>query len=217
MARDADPADLDARLAFDRGDVEVLDRRTVHDGFFRMDVLRLRHRLFEGGWSREMERELFVRGPAVVLVPWDPVRDEVVLIEQFRIGALESGPTPWHMEFVAGIAEDGEAPEDVARREAQEEAGLEVGAIEFVHRYQVSPGGNTEEILVYCGHVDSGAAGGVHGLDDEHEDIRVHRVRTDDALAALERGQVRNAAGIIGLQWLALHRAALARRWTATD
>ncbi|MDZ7825257.1 MAG: NUDIX domain-containing protein [Gammaproteobacteria bacterium] len=209
-----DGADLDARLAFGRDDVEILDRRTAFRGFFRMDVLRLRHRLFEGGWSAPMERELFVRGPAVVLIPWDPDRDELVMIEQFRIGSLEFGPCPWQMEFVAGIAEDGEDPEEVARREALEEANLEVGGMVPVHRYQVSPGGNTEEIRIYCGRVDASRAGGVHGLDSEHEDIRVHRVAFADALAALEAGQVRNAAGIVGLQWLALHRDALRARWS---
>lgn len=208
---------LDARLAFGRDDVEVLERRSAFRGFFRMDVLRLRHRLFEGGWSSVMERELFVRGPAVVLVPWDPVLDELVMVEQFRIGALEHGPSPWQMEFVAGIVEAGETPEDVARREAVEEAGLEVGPLVPVHRYQVSPGGNTEEIIVLCGRVDASNAGGVHGVDHEHEDIRVHRVAFDDALAALERGELRNAAAIVGLQWLALHREALGRAWTTVS
>lgn len=204
---------LDARLAFTQEDVEIVDRRTAFQGFFRMDVLRLRHRLFEGGWSREMTRELFVRGPAVVLVPWDPVLDEVVMVEQFRIGSLEYGPSPWQMEFVAGITGPGEAPEDVARREAMEEAGLEVGEIVPLHHYQVSPGGNTEAIRVYCGRVDASSAHGVHGLDSEHEDIRVHRVAFADAFASMEAGQVRNAAGIVGLQWLALHRQALGARW----
>jgi ADP-ribose pyrophosphatase len=210
-------ADLDARLAFGRDDVEILDRRAAFRGFFRMDVLRLRHRLFEGGWSAPMERELFVRGPAVVLIPWDPDRDELVMIEQFRIGSLEFGPCPWQMEFVAGIAGDGEDPEDVARREAREEADLEVGEMVPVHHYQVSPGGNTEAIRIYCGRVDADGAGGVHGLESEHEDIRVHRVAFADALAALEAGQVRNAAGIVGLQWLALHRETLRARWSGTD
>lgn len=215
-ARDAGEAprgDLDSRQRFDAGDVRILDRRTVWQGFFRMDVVQLRHRLFAGGWSPEIRRELFVRGPAVVLLPFDPERDEVVMIEQFRIGALEFGPSPWQMEFVAGIAEDGEAPDDVARREALEEAGVEIGEIVPVHHYQVSPGGNTESIIVLCGRVDASAADGVHGLASEHEDIRVHRVPLADALAALQGGQVRNAAGIVGLQWLALHRDELRRRW----
>lgn len=201
--------------AFTRDHVEVLARRPVWQGFFRMDLLRLRHRLFAGGWSEAMERELFVRGPAVVMLPYDPVRDQVVCVEQFRIGALDMPYSPWLLELVAGIIEDGEAPEDVARREAHEEAGLDVVELEFVCRYQVSPGGNTEEILLFCGCVDASRAGGLHGLDTEHEDIRVHVLDFDSAQAALKAGEVRNAAGIIGLQWLALNRDDLRRRWNA--
>ncbi len=198
---------------FTRDDVEVLARRPVWQGFFRMDVLRLRHRLFAGGWSKEMQRELFVRDPAVVMLPYDPIRDQVVCVEQFRIGAVDLPQSPWLLELVAGIIEDGESPEQVARREAHEEAGLEVGALEFICRYQVSPGGSTEEILLFCGCVDATRAGGLHGLDSEHEDIRVHVLDFAAAQAALEAGEVRNAAGIIGLQWLALNRDDLRRRW----
>ena len=152
-------------------------------------------------------------GPAVVLLPYDPRLDELVMIEQFRVGALEVGPSPWQMEFVAGIAEAGESMEAVARREAVEEAGLAVAEIVPVHRYQVSPGGNTEEIVVLCGHVDAAGAGGVHGVEHEHEDIRVHRVPFAAAQAALDGGELRNAAAIVGVQWLALHRDALRREW----
>lgn len=162
-----------------------------------------------------MERELFVRGPAVVMLPYDPVRDQVVCVEQFRIGALDMPYSPWLLELVAGIVEEGELPEEVARREAHEEAGLDVNELEFVCRYQVSPGGNTEEILLFCGCVDASRAGGLHGLDTEHEDIRVHVLDFDAAQAALQAGEVRNAAGIIGLQWLALNRDDLRRRWRA--
>ncbi|TVS15940.1 MAG: NUDIX domain-containing protein [Gammaproteobacteria bacterium] len=201
------------RSTFDHNDVEVLDRRPVWQGFFRMDVVRLRHRLFAGGWSDVMQRELFVREPSVVLLPYDPVNDQVVCIEQFRVGALDMPYAPWLLELVAGIIEEGEAPEDVARREADEEAGLAVQDLEFICRYQVSPGGNTEEIVLFCGRVDAGRAGGVYGLDSEHEDIRVHVLDWPDAQAALESGRIRNAAGIIGLQWLMLHRETLRRRW----
>jgi len=202
---------------FTRDDVKVLARRPVWDGFFRMDVLRLRHRLFAGGWSEEMERELFVRDPAVVMLPYDPVRDQVVCVEQFRIGAVDMPYSPWLLELVAGIIEEGESPEQVARREAHEEAGLEVSELEFICRYQVSPGGNTEEILLFCGCVDATRAGGLHGLESEHEDIWVHVLDFDAAQAALQAGEVRNAAGIIGLQWLALNRDDLRRRWCTND
>lgn len=205
------------KQSFTREHVEVLDRRPVWQGFFRMDVLKLRHRLFAGGWSEEMKRELFVRDPAVVMLPYDPVRDEVVCIEQFRIGALDMPYSPWLLELVAGIIEGGESPEEVARREAHEEAGLDVGALEFICRYQVSPGGNTEEVVLFCGCVDATRAGGLHGLDTEHEDIRVHVLDFAAVQAALKAGEIRNAAGIIGLQWLALNRDDLRSRWLASD
>ena len=206
--------DLDELLAFGRDDVELLERRTGWQGFFRMDVLRLRHRLFRGGWSDPIERELFVRVPAVVMLPYDPRRDELVMIEQFRVGALDTAHSPWLMEFVAGIIDTDESPEQVARREAMEEAGLAVGALEFIARYQVSPGGNTEEIILFCGEVDASAAGGIHGLDTESEDIRVHVLPVETAFEALDAGRVRNAAGIIALQWLRCRRDELRARWT---
>lgn len=206
-----------SRSRFGVDDVEVLSRRPVWNGFFRMDLLRLRHRLFAGGWSAEMERELFVRDPAVVMLPYDPRRDQVVCVEQFRVGALDMPYSPWLLELVAGIIEAGEAPEQVARREAREEAGVDVEALEFICRYQVSPGGNTEEVLLFCGRVDAAAAGGIHGLDSEHEDIRVCVLDWADAQAALDAGEIRNAAGIIALQWLALNRDDLRRRWLAGE
>lgn len=200
---------------FGHEDVEILERKTAFQGFFRLDVVRLRHRLFAGGWSEPMQRELFVRSPAVVLLPYDPDLDQVVMIEQFRPGALDMPYSPWLLELVAGIMEDGEEPEDVAIREAVEEADLEVTELEFVHRYQVSPGANTEEVLIFCGRVDAGRAGGLHGLADEHEDIRVHVWDWSTVSTALEQGEIRNAASLIALQWLALHRDKLRERWAA--
>ena len=107
-------------------DVEILDKSEQYKGYFRINRYRLRHRLYAGGWSGELQRELFERGHAVGVLPYDPAADSVVLIEQFRIGALVAGMEPWLTEIVAGIIEEGEAPEEVARRETREEAGLEV-------------------------------------------------------------------------------------------
>lgn len=198
---------------FGHDDIEVLEREPAYQGFFQLDVVRLRHRLYAGGWSGVMQRELFVRPPAVVLLPYDPVRDQVVCIEQFRPGALDMPYSPWLLELVAGLMEPGESPEQVARREADEEAGLQIGELELIHRYQVSPGANTEEVLIFCGRVDASDAGGLHGLEAEHEDIRVRVLSWDDAHAALRGGRIRNAATLIALQWLALERDALRARW----
>jgi ADP-ribose pyrophosphatase len=193
--------------------VELLDKSERYSGFFRINCYRLRHRLFAGGWSGAIEREVFERGHAVGVLPYDPVADSVVLIEQFRIGALVAGMSPWLIEVVAGIAEEGEAPEEVARRETQEEAGLEIQALMPMCRYLVSPGGSSESVRLYCGRVDSRGAGGIHGLAEEHEDIRVDRVAYGEAMRLLEEGRVTNSVSLIALQWLALHRDRVRAAW----
>jgi ADP-ribose pyrophosphatase len=196
------------------GRVAIETRETCHDGFFRLERIRLRHGLFGGGSSPPLTRELFERGHAVAVLPYDPVRDAVVLIEQFRVGALERPGGPWLTEIVAGIIDPGEAPEAVARREAGEEAGLEVAALESIGRVYLSPGGSSETVRLYCGQVDAGAAGGIHGLADEGEDIRVEVASFDDALARVADGRIDSAAPVIALQWLALNRERLRRRWS---
>ncbi|WP_018934934.1 ADP-ribose diphosphatase [Thioalkalivibrio sp. ALJ24] len=195
-------------------DVEVLERETLFEGFFRMARYTLRHRLFEGGWSRQLTRERFERGHAAVLLPYDPVADRVVLIEQFRVGALEKPSGPWLLEFVAGVIEADESPETVVRREALEEAGVTPGRIEFVQEVYVSPGGNSESLRIYCGEVDSLGVGGVHGLHEEDEDIRVFTVPFDEALQLMYDGRIDSAGPVIALQWLALNRERLRRVWT---
>ena len=193
--------------------VELLDKSERYSGFFRINRYRLRHRLFAGGWSGVIEREVFERGHAVGVLPYDPVADSVVLIEQFRVGALVAGMSPWLIEVVAGIVEEGETPEEVARRETQEEAGLEILALMPMCRYLVSPGGSSESVRLYCGRVDSRGAGGLHGLVEEHEDIRVDRVAYGEAMRLLEEGRVTNSVSLIALQWLALHRDRVRAAW----
>lgn len=191
---------------------EILDHRILYRRYFRLDEYRLRHERYDGG-SNEVVREIFERGNAVVVLPYDPVRDEVVLIEQFRPGAIHLEDGPWLLELIAGVIEEGEDPEAVARREAEEEAGCTLGALQHTHRYLVSPGGTTERVDIYAAEVSTEGLGGVHGLDEEHEDIRVHVVKRDEARNLLERGRIQNAAALIGLQWLALHGEALREQW----
>ena len=194
-------------------DIELLEKTEAYKGYFRIVRYRLRHRLFAGGWSGEVRREVFERGHAVGVLPYDPVADSVVLIEQFRIGALVAGMSPWLIEVVAGIVEEDETPEEVARRETQEEAGLEILALMPMCRYLVSPGGSSESVRLYCGRVDSRGAGGIHGLAEEHEDIRVDRLPYGEAMRLLEEGRVTNSVSLIALQWLALHRDRVRAAW----
>jgi ADP-ribose pyrophosphatase len=194
-------------------DVEILDKTEQYKGYFRINRYRLRHRLHGGGWSGELQRELFERGHAVGVLPYDPVADSIVLIEQFRIGALVAGMDAWLTEIVAGIIEKGEAPEEVARRESREEAGIEVMDLMPICRYLVSPGGSSESVVLYCGRVDSRGAGGIHGLAAEHEDIRVEVTSYAEVMRRLEDGHFTNAISIIALQWLALHRDRVRAAW----
>ncbi len=194
-------------------DIDIRARETVFDGYLRVDRYRLRHRLFAGGWSDELVREVVERGHVAALLPYDPARDEVVLIEQFRMAGQAAGRPAWSLEIVAGIIEPGENAEDVARREAREEAGLEVSDLLPIADYQSSPGVMTEAVQIYCGRVDAGGAGGIHGLAHEGEDIRVSAVPFSRVPEMLRPGGVANAIMLIALQWLALNRDDLRRRW----
>lgn len=195
--------------------IQILEKAAVYEGYFRINRYRLRHELFAGGMSAPISREVFERGHAVGVLPYDPVRDAVVLIEQFRIGAYVAGFEPWLIEIVAGIIEDGETPEDVAKREALEEAGLTMSELLPMRTYVVSPGGASESVHVFLGRVDSSTAGGIHGLNSEDEDIRVKAMPWAEARRLLDDGKICNALGLIALQWLALHRDDVRRRWKA--
>lgn len=201
-------------MTFAKNDVEIIARETLYSGFFSLELYRFRHRLFNGEMSGEVRREIFERGHAAVLLPFDPVRDEVVLIEQVRIAAYDTSESPWLLEMVAGIIEEGETPEDVARREAVEEAGLVVGRTKPVLSYLASPGGTSERSSILVGEVDATTAEGIHGLADENEDIRVHVVSREQAYQWVEEGKIDNAASVIALQWLQLHYQDLRNEWT---
>lgn len=174
-------------------DVEVVEREACFRGFYQLDRLHLRHRLFAGGMGKLINRELFVRHDAVCVLPYDPQRDCVVLIEQFRIGALDKSANPWLIELVAGLIDKDEQPEEVARREAVEEAGLELAELWPLTQYYPSPGGSDERVHLYVGRCDSRGAGGVHGLEEEGEDIRVLVWSLEEALAALDDGRIKRA------------------------
>ena len=200
-------------VTFTKNDVEIIARETLYRGFFSLDLYRFRHRLFNGEMSQEVRREIFERGHAAVLLPFDPERDEVVLIEQGRIAAYDTSDTPWLLELVAGMIEEGETVEEVARREAMEEAGIMVKRTKPVLSYLASPGGTSERSSIMVGEVDATTAKGIHGLADENEDIRVHVVSREQAYQWVVEGKIDNAASVIALQWLQLHYKELIHEW----
>jgi ADP-ribose pyrophosphatase len=194
--------------------VEILSRERVYQGFFKLARFRLRHTLFEGGWSPELVRERLEELRAASVLLYDADRDTVVLIEQFRIGALDHPAGAWVLETIGGYVGEGESSEQVARREAVEEAGCAIGEVIPICELMVSPGLSVERISLYLGLVDSEGAGGVHGLDHEGEDIRVQVMPADAAIAELYTGRANSTSIIIALQWLAMNRERLQRsKW----
>jgi ADP-ribose pyrophosphatase len=198
---------------FNSADIEVSGEHTVFQGFFTMKSYQFRHRLFRGGWSDLVTREMFERGHAVVVLPFNPQTDELVLIEQVRLGALPSSASPWLLEAVAGMFGPDEAPEQVARREAAEEAGLSLGRMIPLLSYLSSPGGTTERIHLYLGELTGPVQAGVFGLAEEHEDIKVHVMQRQQAVDLLNAGKIDNAATVIALQWLSLHLESVRAQW----
>ena len=178
----------------------------VYDGYFKIIRYRLVHQLFAGGEGPELVREVFERGRAVAVLPYDPDRDEVVLIEQFRSGAIGVDDDPWLIETIAGIVEPKESLEEVAHREAQEEAGLDLYNLRHITRFFASPGGSTETVDLFLARIDASKAGGLFGLADEGEDVKVHVLSYDAAVDWLKQGRIRVGTTIIALQWLMLNR-----------
>ena len=205
-------------------DVEVIEKEGVFSGYFRVDRYRLKHRQFAGGMGAELSREIFERGHAACCLLYDPELDKLVLIEQFRAGAYaalsspwfdENEASPWLLEIVAGIIEDGEDPEDVIRREVMEEAGCEVQELEPLFHFLVSPGGSTESMFSFVGRVDASNVEGVHGLEEEGEDIRVIVVDVKEAFELLDRGRIINSMTMLPLMWFRAHHQDVRTRWLA--
>ncbi|MCJ8294972.1 MAG: NUDIX domain-containing protein [Colwellia sp.] len=202
-----------AMLKFNNEQVTVHSVDTKYQGFFKMNEYTLQHKLFSGQQSQTFTREVFERGDAVVVMPYDIKQDKVLLIEQFRAGAIRGEDSPWLLEFIAGMFDDNESPIEVAIREAKEEADITLSAdnLQPIMEYLSSPGGMSERIHLYLAHFDSDKVsdGEVYGLLEENEDILLHLVSRTKALELLMQGKITNAATIIGLQWLEMNYQSL--------
>lgn len=198
---------------FDRNDVEVLEQQPLYKGFFQLLKVRLRHRLFNGGWSREFSRELFAKAEAASAVVYDPVLDQIGLVDQFRVGTLDSPYGPWTLESVAGMVEEGESPADMMLRELVEEAGLQAKELLPITAFYPTPGSCNEYTHLFCAICDLTEAGGVFGVDGENEDILFKAYPAEEVFNAMLQSRMNNAATLIGLQWLQLNRTQLRARW----
>ena len=197
----------------DRRGLEVVSQSHPYDGFFSVEELVARHARFDGGAPLTVRRAVYRVADAATVLPYDPVRDRVLLIEQIRFGPIVHGdPAPWLLEPVAGLVDGGETPEETAYRETVEEAGVILDDLHFVARYYPSPGGVAQVIFSYLGIADlPDDAGTLGGQDDEGEDILGHVVSYDAVMDLLAAGDIVNAPAILTLQWLATHRDRLRR------
>ncbi len=184
----------------------IINETTPYQGFFSLKTFELKHTLYKGGWSNTITRELFHRGNCVAVLLYDPNRDEVVIIEQFRIGAMQMPEQAWLLEIVAGAIEQGETAEEVAYRESVEEAGCEIQELVKINDFFTSPGGTSELLTLFYGKVDTSNIGGIHGLDHEDEDIAVTAMKFDDVYQLLLDGKILSAIPIIAIQWLFINR-----------
>lgn len=200
---------------FTQKDIEIISEELLYNGFFKLKKMQFRHKLFAGGMSGVVTRELLVKGEASAVIAYDPTLDNVILVEQVRIGAYN--PTlscsPWLFELIAGMVEEGEIPINVALRESEEEAGVKVESLQHALSVWDSPGGVLERIHLFAGKVDSTTAKGLHGLADENEDIKVHVVSREMAYQWVCEGKIDNGIAVMGLQWLQLNYLKLQEEW----
>ena len=192
---------------------EILQTEAAYRGFFKLNRYHLRHGSFDGGWCDAIIRERIEHLAAVSVLLFDPERDELVLVEQFRVGLMGQADLPWSLETVSGFCDtDHETPEQVARREVVEETGCELHALTRIGEFFVSPGMSVERINLYCGRVDSRTADGVHGLPHEGEEIRVVTMSRSNAVREIF-GRLNSTSVIMALQWLEAHRSELLADW----
>jgi ADP-ribose pyrophosphatase len=198
-------------------DTEIVAATTAFESYLRVDTFRFRHRLFSGEWSAVRSYDVLRRGEAVAIVLYDPDRDRVVLVEQFRLPALLAGSSPWQLEAAAGMVDTAETPDAVAIRETREETGLALlGEPILIQRYLPSAGGSDESVVLFCGRVDSTMAAGVHGLAEEHENIRVVVKTITEVETMLDAGAIESGHTLIALNWLLRRRDRLRRLWAKT-
>ena len=195
------------------GKIEILDQEWLSRGFMKLAKYTVRHERFDGSMIGPFTRELVLRTTAVGVLPYDPVTDKILLIEQFRLAAQLAGMPAWQREVIAGISDKDETPEDLARREAIEEANCKVTEMVEMARFLLSPGMSNEMLILFCGRMDSSQATGVHGLANEHEDIRSTLFDAKEIPALIEHGTTGNGPLMLALYWMQANRERLRQLW----
>lgn len=206
------------QASYSHNDFEIVSETVKYEGHFKALDQKLKFKMFAGGWSQIVKRERILRQAAVVVLLYHPEEDAVLLVEQFRPGAIghDDIDSPWLLEPVAGLIEFGDSVEETAKREVEEEAGCVVLDLIPVCNYLVSPGISNEMVYVLCGRINSYNLGTIHGLVSESEDIKIHVLPIEEAFKLLENNQMVAASGIIALQWLKINIQSIRDKWRNT-
>lgn len=192
----------------------ILSKKRAFQGYHALDVVELEHDSLTGdGSTVKMQREVFSGAMVSCILPYIPETDELLLNQQFRVGAfLMDEPAPFLYECAAGAIDDGETPEDAARRECLEETGCTVTDLEFIGVCYPSPGGMDAKFFLYIGRI-AAAKPGYFGFVDEGEEIKTHLLPSSKVIEMLDKNQINNAATMISVHWFARHHQQLRQKW----
>lgn len=195
--------------------VKMISRKVEYKGWHTLETIVVQPTsLKHGGPGHLLSREMYHIGTVAIALLYLPETDQVLLNQQFRIGAFIAGDeNPYLMECCAGIIGKGEDPEEAVHREAMEETGCDILDLEFIGKTYPSPGGTNETYMLYCGRLDS-AQVGFYGLEEEGEEIKTHLVSATDAIAMLDDGKITNGGAVICLHWFARNHERLRRKWS---
>lgn len=198
--------------------IEILERKTIYKGWGHFEDITYRQRTFDGAWSDPTNRQTYTpSGPGEVAaaLAYDPVKDVLVLNEEFRVGGHLKGYLGWFLELSAGHVDKGEAPEQAVTRELMEETGLTAKRVEPIVNFCSCPSFYVERYYLYLAEVDSTQRRALTGEAHEGELIRTHVVPVSEALAMLDAGKIENSHLLIALHWFARHYEDIRKRWLA--
>ncbi|MFW2094658.1 MULTISPECIES: NUDIX domain-containing protein [unclassified Acinetobacter] len=187
-------------------DVEIQSREYAFKGFVQVEKVSLRHRLFnQTEYTTTIQRELIRRKEAAGVLIYNDQQQKFALIEQFRVGAIDDDVSPWQLEIIAGVLDGDESPESCIRRESVEESGCELNQIRHLFSFYPSAGACDEIFHLYVAQAALPAEGGVFGMPDESENIKLHIIDYSDLCILLQSNRLKNAPVIMALQWLQQH------------
>ena len=184
---------------------KIINKKNIHSGFFKMNEVTLKYKKYNGSWSNEIKRELFGGAQVSAVLPYDPKKNEIVLIQQFRPGTISKNYNNYLYEIVAGIIDDGESPETAAKRECLEETGCKVKKLTPIQGYFPAPGSSESFYNLYLAEIETFKGERIMGLENENEDIFVKSYKISDVKEKLEAGKIINGLTLIALQWFFLN------------